>query len=75
MVLLVGITAVGLGQKEPKVVTMVISTNYNNYGMCCRKFICINDNIDHNKEGADVVSTKGYNSEQIMNSHDRLEWC
>lgn len=23
--------------------------------MCCRKFICINDNIDHNKEGADVA--------------------
>ena len=29
MVLFVGITTVGLGQKEPKVVTMVISTNYN----------------------------------------------
>lgn len=25
------------------------------YGIHCRKFICINDNIDHDREGADVV--------------------
>lgn len=52
--MLTGTTTVGLGQEKQKVVTMVMLCIYSNKSH--RKFICINDNIDHDKEGADVVS-------------------